>query len=168
MKAVVDAVEDVLLVALVVEDGELRRIEKAAGVEAVGLDEVAPVLAAIGQIEAAGRRAEGAIGGVDAAGGLGDALAGARGGHDDQAGLAAVLGRRRAADDFDGLNRVRRKLVGEDLALLVGDRLAVDGEGVGGVVAEAVEEAVGVGRHAGSGERDQRAERGGLRSPAAP
>ncbi len=54
------------------------------------------------------------------------------------------------------------KLVGEDLALLVGDGLAVDGEGVGGVVAEAVEEAVGVGRDAGGGQRDQRAERGGL------
>jgi hypothetical protein len=43
------------------------------------------------------------------------------------------------------------KLVGEDLALLVGDGLAVDGEGVGGVVAEAVEEAVGVGGDAGRG-----------------
>ena len=58
-EAVVDAVEEVLFVALVVEDGELRRIEKAAGVQAVGLDEVAPVLAAIGEIEAAIRRAEG-------------------------------------------------------------------------------------------------------------
>ena len=41
-EAVVDAIEDILLVALVVEDGELGRIEEAAGVEAVDLDEVAP------------------------------------------------------------------------------------------------------------------------------
>ena len=107
-EAVVHAIEDVLLVALVVEDGKLRRIEKAAGVQAVGLDEVAPVLAAIGEVEAAGRRPEGAVGAVDVAGRLGDALPGARGGHNDQAGLVAVFGRRRAADDLDGLNRVGR------------------------------------------------------------
>ena len=34
----VDAIEDVLLVALVVEDGELGGIEEAAGVEAVDLE----------------------------------------------------------------------------------------------------------------------------------
>ena len=87
------------------EDRELRRIEKASGIQAVGLDEVAPVLSAIGQIEAARGRPEGAIGAADAAGGLGDALSGARGGHNHQAGLAAILGRGRAADDLQGLNR---------------------------------------------------------------
>ena len=66
----VDAVEDVLLVALVVEDGELGRIEEAAGVEAVDLDEVAPVLAAVAEVDGAGGGAEGAVGGGDAAGGL--------------------------------------------------------------------------------------------------
>jgi len=40
-KGVVDAIEEVLLVPFVVEDGELRRIEKAPGIETVGLDEVA-------------------------------------------------------------------------------------------------------------------------------
>ena len=150
-EGVVDAVEDVLLVALVVEDGELGRIEEASGVEAVGLDEVAPVLAAVGEIDAAGGGPEGAIGGADAAGGLGDSLPGAGGGDDDEAGFVAVLGRRRAGDDLDGLNGVGGKLVGEDLALLVGDGLAVDGERVGGVIAEAVEEAVGVGGDAGGG-----------------
>ena len=62
-EAVIDAVEEVLLVALVVEDGELGRIEKAAGVEAVDLDEVAPAFSAVGEIEAAVRRAEGPVGG---------------------------------------------------------------------------------------------------------
>ncbi len=51
---VVDAIEDVLLVALVVEDGELGRVEEAAGVEAVDLDEVAPVLAAVAEVDGAG------------------------------------------------------------------------------------------------------------------
>ncbi len=154
----VDAIEDVQLVALVVEDDELGRIEEASGVEAVDLDEVAPVLSAVAEIDRAGGRAEAAVGGGDAAGGLGDSLAGAGGDLNDEAGLAAILGGRGSGDDFDRLDGVGGKLVGEDLALLVGDRLAVDGEGVGGVIAEAVEETVGVGRDAGRGECDDRAE----------
>jgi len=62
--------------------------------------------------------------------------------NDHEAGLVTVLGRGSTGDDLNGLNGVGGKLVGEDLALLVGNGLAVDGEGVGGMVAEAVEEAV--------------------------
>ncbi len=51
-KAVIDAVKEILFVALVVEDGELGRIEKSARIKAVGLDEVAPAFAAVGEIEA--------------------------------------------------------------------------------------------------------------------
>jgi len=36
-------------------------------------------------------------------------------GHNNQAGLSAELGRRRAADDFEGLNGVGRQLVGKTL-----------------------------------------------------
>jgi hypothetical protein len=125
-EAVIDAVEEVFLVALVVEDGEFGRIEKASGVQGVGLDEVAPAFSAIGEIEAAIRGPEGPIGGIDVAGGLGDSLAGASGGHDHEAGLVAIFGRGRAADDLYRLNGVRWELVGKDLALLVGDGLTVD------------------------------------------
>ena len=117
-----------------------------------------------GEIEADVGGAEGAVGRVDLAVRLRIAQAGARGGDDDQRGLAAVLGRRRAGNDFERLHRVHGDLVGEGLRLLVGDGLAVDGEGVGGVVAHAVEHAVGVGRDAGRGERNQRTDRGGCRS----
>ena len=44
---VVDAVEEVLLVALVVDGVELGRIEEAAGVHHVGGDEVAGLLRAV-------------------------------------------------------------------------------------------------------------------------
>ena len=142
------------------EDSELRRIEKTAGVEPVGLDEITPALAAIGKIDAAIRGAEIAIGGINRSGRLCNALAGARGGHDDETRLAAVLGRRRATDNLDGLNGIGRKLVGEDLALLVGDRLTVDRERVGGVIAQAMEKAVGICSNAGGGFSDQRTERG--------
>ncbi len=42
------------------------------------------------------------------------------------AGLASVFGRRRARDHLHGLDRIERNLVGEHLALLVGDGLAVN------------------------------------------
>ena len=71
---VVDAIEDVLLVAAIMKDGELGRIEEAARVEAVNFNEVAPTFASVGEIDCAGGGTEGAIGGADAAGGLGDSL----------------------------------------------------------------------------------------------
>ena len=108
-EAEVDAVEEVFFVALVVEDGELGWIKEAAGVDAIQFEEVAPVLAAIGEIEAAGCGAEGAVGGVEAAGGLGDSLTGAGGGDDDEAGFVAILGGGRAGDDFERLDGVGRE-----------------------------------------------------------
>ena len=76
--------------------------------------------------------------------------------------LSAVLGRRRAGYHLDGLNGVGRKLVGEHLALLIGDRLTVHGKRIGCVIAKTMKEAVGVGGDAGRRERDQRTERGRL------
>jgi len=104
-----------------VEDGKLGRIEETARVHAVSLDKVSPLSAAIGQVETCGCGAEGAVGTGDAARGFGNALAGAGGGHNHQAGFSAVLSRRRAADYFNGLNGIRRNLVGKYLALLIGD-----------------------------------------------
>src|SRR6202451_257186 len=118
--------------------------------------------AAVKEITAPGSRTEAAVRAIDTARRLCNSLTGARGGNDYEAGFATVFGWRRAADDFNGLDGVGRKLVGEDFALLVGDGLAVDGEGVFSVVAEAVEEAVGIRRNAGSGGGDEGAERGGL------
>ena len=51
-QVVIHAVEDILLVAFVMKDGKLRWIEKAAGVEEIRLDKVAPLLAPVGQIDA--------------------------------------------------------------------------------------------------------------------
>jgi hypothetical protein len=52
------------------------------------------------------------------------------------------------------LDGVERHLRGELLALLIADRLAVDGEAGLRVIAQRVEEAVGIGHHAGTGQRD--------------
>ena len=54
---------------------------------------------------------------------------------------------------FDGIDG---NLIGKYLALLIGDRLAVDRERVLGVVADAVEEAVGIGGDSRRGKSDKR------------
>ena len=48
-KLKVHAVEHILFVALVVDYGEFRRIEKSAAVQPVGRNEVSPLLASIAE-----------------------------------------------------------------------------------------------------------------------
>ena len=141
---------------------ELWGIEEAAGVKEVSGNKVPRFLFAHGQVEASIDRAEGAIGRIDAAGGPGCIETGARGDLDDHTGLVAELSRGCAADHFKRLHGIQRNLVTEDLALLVGDGLAVYGKRVLRVIAEAMKEAVGIGRHARGGERHKRADPGGF------
>src|SRR5215475_2671906 len=129
-KLIVDAVKYVFRVALVVHDGEFRRVEKASGVQAGRGDEVSPVLAAVTEIHTQIRSSEGPVRGRDAAVGSGHALAGARGDVEHDAGLVTVFGGGRAGDDFHRLDRVGGNLVGELLAELVGDGLAVERDGI--------------------------------------
>ena len=89
----------------------------------------------------------------------GHALARARGHVDHDAGLVAIFGRRRARDDLHRLNRIQGNLVGEDLALLVGDGLAIDRERVLRVIAQSVEKAVGIGGDSRRRQRHQRTHR---------
>ena len=65
------------------------------------------------------------------------------------AGLASVFRRGCPRNHFHRLNCVEGKLIREHLALLVCDSLAVDGERILRVVAEPVEEAVGIGGYPG-------------------
>ena len=69
----------------------------------------------------------------------------ARGRYNYDAGLASIFRGRRAGDDFHRLDRVEGDLIRKDLALLVGDRLAIDGKRILRVIAESVKEAVGIG-----------------------
>ena len=116
----------------------------------------------VGKIEAAVGAAKRAIRSRYIAVGRGYSQPRAGGHHDHQAGLAAILRGRRAFDDFHRLHGVDRELIREDLALLVRNRLAVDGERVRGVIAESVEKTVGVGRNSRRGQRHQRTERRGV------
>ena len=63
----------------------------------------------------------------------------------DQAGFIAEFGRGRASDQFHGLDGVQRHLRGEALALLIADRLAVNREAGLRMIAQGMEEAVGIG-----------------------
>ena len=89
----------------------------------------------------------------------GHPLPGACGRHNHNAGLAPILRRRCAGYDFHRLNGIDGKLVGEHFALLVGNRLAVDGERILRVIADPVEEAIGIGSDSRRGESNQRTQR---------
>ena len=125
---IVHAVKQVFLVALVVDGVKFRWVEKPAAVQSVRRNEVSPLRAANGQPEASPDRAEAAVGRVDSALWLGHTEARLRRHLDDQARFAAVFGWGPSRDRFQRLNRVQRNLVREDLTLLIGNGLAVNGE----------------------------------------
>src|SRR5581483_2445876 len=134
---------------VVVKDHELGSIQKSAGIQSVQGDKVSPLLAAVREIGIQIRAAEGAIGGSHIAVRSGHSQPGARGDIDNQTGFVPILGGWGAGNDLHGLHRIQWKLVGEDLALLVGDWLAIDREGVLCVIADSVKQAVRVGRYSG-------------------
>ncbi len=124
-KYVVEAVEEIFLIAFVVDHPELRRIEEAARVEPVRRDEFPPVLAAVGEVEIQVRAAKATVTSRDGAVRGRRTLARTRGYVDHQAGLVSELSRRGTADDRHRLHGIERDLVGEHFALLVRDRLAI-------------------------------------------
>ena len=149
----VDAVEERLAGAAIVQRGELRRIEEAIGAQAAERQELptervpAPRLnSAVGLLNDPMPDREAAI----------RLLIHARLGDDphDQTVLVAEFSRRHAGDDLHRLHRLGRQLVRVDPALLIGHRLVVDRELRLRVIADRMKEAVGVGDHAGRGERD--------------
>src|SRR5277367_3930484 len=100
IELIIHAVEDVFFVALVVQYGVFRTVEKPAAVQTVDGNEVSPLCAAIGKIEAGVGGAECAVGGDDTAVRSRDTLAGARGCLDDQASLVSEFGGRSSRDNF--------------------------------------------------------------------
>ena len=105
-----------------------RAIQESARIQTVHRNEVAPVLPAIREIESRVGAAEGAIGCGHASMRLGVSESRPCSGHNHQTGFAAIFGWGSALYHFQRLYRIDRKLIGEDLALLVGNRLAVDRE----------------------------------------
>src|SRR5882757_5128779 len=97
-KAAVNTVEKVKFVTSVMEDGKLGTIKEPARVQTIDFDEVSPVLAAVGKIEASGRGAERSIGSSYASVRSGRTLARAGSHIDDEAGLATVFGGRSSRD----------------------------------------------------------------------
>src|SRR6266849_655282 len=125
---------------------KLRGIEESTGVQAVHGDEVSPLLASISEIKARGGRAKRAVGRGHAAMGCRDTLAGSRSGFDHQARFISIFGRRRARNHLERLDRIEWYLVGENLALLVSDRLAIQRKRIFCMITEAVKKAVRI-RH---------------------
>ena len=140
----VEAIEDGLIVACVVDGLEFRGVEETVATDPVERGEVAEA----GSSEAKGGRAsggtEGAEAGVEAAEDTIGTQAGACGDFNDKAGLVAKLGTRVAGDEFEALDGAGGELGGEHFALLVADRLAVHDEADLGVIAEGMEEAIAI------------------------
>ena len=106
------------------DHGEFRGIEKAAGLKTARGYEISPVLAADGKVECSIRRPEGAVRSSHLTRWT-QVEPGARRHVDDQGGLVAILRRWNPIDGFKRLHRIDRNLVGESLALLVGNGLSV-------------------------------------------
>ena len=144
----VEAIEDGLIVACVVDGLEFRGVEETVATDPVERGEVAEA----GRAEAKGGRAsagtEGAEAGVEATEDATGPEAGAGGDFNDKAGLVSELGTRVTGDQFQTLDGAGGELGGEHFALLVADRLAVYDEADLGVVAKWVEEAVAIGHDA--------------------
>src|SRR6185437_16069423 len=124
----VHAIENVLLVALVVHHLEFGWIEKTSAVEAADGNVVPSFVAAIGEIEAGVRAAKSSIRGEDTPVWLLHSHSGTSRHLDHHTGLVAEFGRRGSGNDFQGLNRIERNLIGKLLALLICDRLTVNRE----------------------------------------
>src|ERR1700722_20961225 len=89
----------------------------------------------------------------------GDALTGASGDFDHQAGLVSKFSGRRPGYHLQRLNGIERNLVRKYFALLIGDRLAVHGKRVFSVIAEPVKKSIGIGGNTWSREGHQGADR---------
>ncbi len=63
IEPIVNAVEKILLIALIVQGVELRRVEKPAGIHAVGGNKIPPFLSAIPESESGVRATKRPIGG---------------------------------------------------------------------------------------------------------
>ena len=100
----VQAVEDILLVAMIVKNAELRSVQKPSGVQAVERKEVTPLVAAVSQVEAAVRPCQTirtTWSPVPCA--WIHSQARARGHHDHQAGLVAIFGGWRALESLPSI-----------------------------------------------------------------
>ena len=144
---VVDSVKQVFFIALVVDGVKFRWVEKPAAVQSARSNEVSPLLAAEGQPETTTDRAKAAIGRVNRALRLGHSEARLRRHLNHQARFAAVFGWGASRNRFQRLNGIQGNLVREDLALLIRDGLAINGERILGVISKPVEEAIRVRYH---------------------
>ncbi len=153
----IEAIEDGLAVSHVVKRTEFGAVEKAPAAQGIGGEEIAELLAAEAEGGFLADGSEGAVLRGEAAERL-LAESGTGDGVDHEAGLIAEFGAGRAGDEFHGLDGVERNLGGELFALLIGDGLAVDGEAGLCVIAQRVEEAIGIGDDAGAGHGDGVAE----------
>src|SRR5215472_2954179 len=140
-------------------DLELRWVEESTGIEPIDRNVISNPVGSVSEIESGIRSAKRPVRGGDAAVWLLGSQTRARSYLYDHAGLVAKLCRRSTRNYFKRLNRIERNLVGEHLALLIGDRLAIERERVLSVIAESMEETIRIRADSRRRERYQRTHR---------
>ena len=132
---VIGSGKDVLIVADIVEGRVFGGVHETAGAGSILREELPPLTATETQIAFLTNGPERAVfGGKTAMRLLSEPRASNRSYH--ERGLIAVLGRGSSINRFHGLNSVQRNLRREEVALLVGDGLVVDGKTHLGVIAK--------------------------------
>ena len=126
---------------------KLRRIQEAASIRKIPHQEVSPPLSAYSQREIRRWRAKGSVLLGKAAVRRVISYAGARNGIYHHTGFVPVFCLSRPGYYLQRLDGIQRNLVGEDLAVLVGDGLIVERNLGLGVIAQRVKETVGVSRY---------------------
>jgi hypothetical protein len=145
----VQPIEERLTLPVVVKGLEFRGIEEAIRPQPAEGQEVSDRVAARSEVDLAARALEGAVSARDAADWLRLVETGFGDDPYDEAVLVAEFGGRDARDDFHRLDGFMRNLIRINAALPIGHRLVVDRELRLCVVADRMEEAVGIRHHAG-------------------
>src|SRR4029077_14388610 len=92
-KHIVEAIKEILFVASIMDSMKFGGIQKSAGIQPIGGDEISILLVSGGEPESSGEEAEPAVRAVHAAGWLAGSEAGLRRNFDHQAGFVAIFGR---------------------------------------------------------------------------
>ncbi len=142
----IDAIEERLIISDVVERAKLGCVQKTPAANAIRGKEIPESRVPETQPEGCGRGSERAVRRVHVPKSMRHAQPAPCRDAGDQAGLIAEFRIGRSGAEFHALNRAGRKLCREDLALLIADRLAVDHEADLRMIAQRVEESIGVGR----------------------
>src|SRR5579864_2786014 len=152
---IIQPIEQRHVVSFVVESGELRGVQEPSAPYAIDVKEISKFRISKPECNIAANAAVRPVGGVHISKKSSRAESRPSGDLSNQAGLIAKFGARRACSRLHALNGTNRNLGGEQLALLIADRLAVDQKTHLCVIAKRMKKSVPVGGNSTSAINDR-------------